>query len=490
MQVTQLVDERSGRFTYVVADEQRGEAIVVDPVEAQFSRDQALLAQRGLRPTVVVETHRHPSGQSAGELFRAAFGSRVIASDLGTACADLIVRDGDTFRVGRLDVTVIATPAEDGDGVSYRVGDQVFAGDAVGVAAGDDRLGGRTPHQALWALPATVCLWPGRRATKPPSIEIVPPPADSRPDSGIGVLGRVGDTPLVELRHLCPNPRVRIFAKLEGCNPSGSIKDRIALGLVRAAEARGELRPGMTLVEASTGNTAIALSMVARQRGYRIKVILPEGVPPSIWDTLELLGAEIEWCKPRAGMRGAIEDARREATRIGGYALRQFSDPGNVDIHYATTGAEIESAIDQVDVFVSGIGTGGTITGVGRRLREKNPEVRIVGVEPATGERLQGLQCIEDAFAPPLFDIELLDRRLRVTAARSLMMMRAVAEKEGIVVGVSSGATLSAALREAERLERGNVVVMFSDGGWKYLPTRPWGAAEQDDANLDEVHWW
>ena len=487
MQITQLVDDSSGRFSYLVVDERTRKAILIDPVEAQIERDVALIQERDLDLTYVAETRADPSGMSGAELVRAITGARVVASDLGTPCAEIIVRDGDVLEVGRLAIEVIATPEADGDGVSYRVGDQVFAGDAVTAARGDDRLQSHAPHEALWDLPPAACLWPGRR----PREARVTPAADSSPGIGdLGVLGRVGDTPLVELRHLSPNPKVRIFAKLEGCNPSGSIKDRIALGLVREAERRGELKPGMTLVEASTGNTAIALAMVARQRGYKIKVILPEGVPPSIWDTLELLDAQIAWCKPCAGMRGAIEHAQREAERIGGYALRQFSDPLNVSIHYQQTGREIENAIDHVDVFVSGIGTGGTITGVGRRLRETNPDMRIVGVEPAMGERLQGLQCIEDAYAPPLFDIDLLNRRLRVTAANSLKLMRLVGEREGVVVGVSAGATLSAALREAERLERGNIVVMFSDGGWKYLPTRPWGAAEQADTALDEVHWW
>ncbi len=490
MQVTQLADETSGRFTYLIVDEKTREALLIDPVESQVERDLALIRERNVHLAYVAETHRDPSGMSGADLIREQTRARFIACDLGSPSADIIAREGDVLEIGRLQVSVIETPDGDGDGVSYRVGDQVFAGDAVSPAYGDDRIQDRAPHRALWELPPCVCLWPGRRPL-PDGARITPAAADSSPGlERPGVLGRVGDTPLVELRHLGTNPAVRIFAKLEGCNPSGSIKDRIALGLVREAEKRGVLKPGMTLVEASTGNTAIALAMVARQRGYKIKVMLPEGVPPSIWDTLQMLDAEIQWCKPCAGMRGAIEHARQEAERIGGYALRQFSDPLNVRIHYEETGAEIINAIDRVDVFVSGIGTGGTITGVGRRLRERNPQVRIVGVEPATGERLQGLQCIEDAFAPPLFDIELLNRRLRVTAAHSLKMMRMVAEREGIVVGVSSGATLSAALREAERMDKGNIVVMFSDGGWKYLPTRPWGAVEADDSALDDVHWW
>ncbi|MCA9619639.1 MAG: pyridoxal-phosphate dependent enzyme [Myxococcales bacterium] len=493
MQITQLADEATGRYSYLIVDDKSRQALLIDPVEAQIQRDLALLRERKLTLAYVVETRKDPSGMSGAELLRDATGARFAASDLGTPSADIILRQGDYLEVGALRVDVLETPGEDGDGLSYRVGDQIFAGDAVAPSQGDDRLDDQAPHPALWDLPATACLWPGRAPESEPRRPITA--ADSSPgrrrsNAEPGVLGRIGNTPLIELRHVSPNPRVRIFAKLEGCNPSGSIKDRIALGLVREAERRGDLEPGMTIVEASTGNTAIALAMVARQLGYSIKVMVPEGVPPSIWDTLELLDAQIDWCKPCAGMRGAIEHARREAVRLGGYALRQFSNPLNVDIHYEQTGAELDDALDHVDVFVSGIGTGGTITGVGRRLRETNPGMRIVGVEPATGERLQGLQCIEDAFAPPLFDIELLNRRLRVTAAHSLEVMRMVGEREGLVVGVSSGATLSAAIREAQRLDRGNIVVMFSDGGWKYLPTRPWEAVERHDAELDEVHWW
>lgn len=303
-------------------------------------------------------------------------------------------------------------------------------------------------------------------------------------------LNKIGNTPLIELTHMSPKPGVRIFAKFEGTNPTGSIKDRVASALVCELERNGRLRPEQRIVEASSGNTAISLAMVARQRGYKVCVVLPEGVPPMIADTLMLFDVHLHWCKPLAGMRGAIEAAEQLASDCGGVALRQFQNPLNVHVHETQTGEEIVRDLPDVDVFVAGIGTGGTITGVARRLRQHNPKVKIVGVEPHMGERLQGLTCLEDHFAAPLFDISMLDRRFLVTAARSLQLMREITAREGLVAGVSSGAALHAALRVAEGMDRGNIVVMFSDSGWKYLPSRPWDAAERDDIDLDEVHWW
>ena len=322
-------------------------------------------------------------------------------------------------------------------------------------------------------------------ASTPPSVLPLPGTVGAH-----SALRRIGNTPLIELTHMSPKPGVRIFAKFEGTNPTGSIKDRVARALVCELEREGRLHPGQRIVEASSGNTAISLAMVARQRGYKVCVVLPEGVPPMIADTLMLFDVHLHWCKPLAGMRGAIEAAEQLAKDCGGVALRQFQNPLNVHVHETQTGEEIVRDLPEVDVFVAGIGTGGTITGVARRLRRHNPKVRIVGVEPHMGERLQGLTCLEDHFAAPLFDISLLDRRFLVTAARSLQLMREITAREGLVAGVSSGAALHAALREAERMDSGNIVVMFSDSGWKYLPSRPWDAAERDDPNLDEVHWW
>jgi cysteine synthase len=301
---------------------------------------------------------------------------------------------------------------------------------------------------------------------------------------------RVGNTPLVELPRLSPKPGIRIFAKLEGDNPSGSVKDRIAEAILDDAEARGALKPGSTLIEASTGNTAIALASAARRRGYELKVVVPEGVVPSIGDVLDLFGVEMIRVSPKAGMKGAIETAVRLAAENGWYATRQFDNRVNVQTHYETTGAELVAQLDRIDVFVAGVGTGGTMMGVGRRLRERWPEVKLVAVEPRMGEYLQGLRCMDDAFHPPLVDLSVLDGRFLVRSADALEAMRRIVREEGVLAGVSAGATLHAALRYAERLERANIVVMFSDGAWKYLPARPWQAALERSACLDEVHWW
>lgn len=304
------------------------------------------------------------------------------------------------------------------------------------------------------------------------------------------LLSLIGNTPLIELPHLSPKAGIRIFAKLEGQNPSGSIKDRIALAMVEQAEDNGGLKAGDTIIEASSGNTAIALALIAKQRGYKVRVIIPGEVAPSIGDLLELYGAEITWCEPRAGMKGAIDLAMEMAQVQGYHYLGQFDNRINLDTHYRTTGEEIAVALPQVDVLVAGIGTGGTITGVGKRLRESNPNLQIVGVEPRMGEALQGLRSLSEGYVPPLLDLTQLNRRFLVDSASAIDTSHLIVEKEGLLAGISSGATLHAALRVAKDMEEGNIVVMFSDGGWKYLPARPWDAARAGTEDLDETHWW
>ncbi len=304
------------------------------------------------------------------------------------------------------------------------------------------------------------------------------------------VFDLIGNTPLVELTHLAPKPGVRIFAKLEGANPGGSVKDRIVLAMIEEAEREGSLEPGETIVEASTGNTAIALALVGRQKGYRVHVVMPKGIVASVPDILRLYGAEITWCESEGGMRRAIETAHEIAASTGAHVLGQFTKQANVDCHYATTGVEIADALDGVDVFVAGLGTGGTIMGVGRRLRERFPDVRVVGVEAKLGDHLQGLRSLAEGYVPPLLDLTQLDGRYLVDSASAIRTVRSVIEAEGILAGVSSGATLHTAFRIAEGMDRGNIVVMFSDGGWKYLPSRPWDAADAGEESLDEVHWW
>jgi len=306
------------------------------------------------------------------------------------------------------------------------------------------------------------------------------------------MLDTIGNTPLVELRRISPKPGVRIYAKLEGCSPTGSIKDRVALYLVRRAEEAGELRPGQTIVEASTGNTALALGLVAKLRGYQVKAVMPRQVVISkLGDLLALYGVEVIWCEPRAGMGGAIELASQLAQREGWYATRQFEDQANVLAHYETTGPEILGALSQVDAFVAGIGTGGTLMGVGRRLREHNPRVKVIGVEPRAGDVLQGLRNLSEGYVPPLLDLSQLDGRFLVDSATALALTRRLLQQEGIFAGISSGAALQGALRLAERMDRGNIVVIFADGGWKYLDAL--SQAERDRASqeeLDNIAWW
>jgi cysteine synthase len=305
------------------------------------------------------------------------------------------------------------------------------------------------------------------------------------------LLDTIGNTPLVELTRMGAPNGVRVYAKLEGHNPSGSIKDRLAAALIADLEVRRGLKPGDTLVEASTGNTAIALAMIARQKDYDLKVVVPRGVVPIIEDALTLLGVDIIWCEPRAGMLGAIELTHKLAAENGWHVVGQFDNPVNVETHAKTTGEEIIHQLPRVDVVVAGIGTGGTLMGVGRRLRQRDPHLKLIGVEPRLGEQLQGLRSIDEGYHPPLLDLSQLSGRFLVGSATALSMARQVVRTEGIFAGVSSGAALHVALRIAERMtEGGNIVVMFSDGAWKYLPVRPWQDAIKGNPCLDETHWW
>jgi len=304
------------------------------------------------------------------------------------------------------------------------------------------------------------------------------------------VLDLVGNTPLIELAHFNPKPDVRIFAKLEGQNPSGSIKDRIVLAMVEEAERQGMLNVGDTIVEASSGNTAISLAFIAKQKGYSVQVVIPGEVAPSIGDLLELYGAKITWCKPVAGMKGAIDIAKEMAHEPGFHYLGQFDNNINLQTHYNTTGKEIVETGLKVDVLVAGIGTGGTITGLSNRLREVNPDISVIGVEPRLGESLQGLRSLSEGYVPPLLDFDSLDGRFLVDSATAIESARTITEKEGILAGVSSGAVLNVGLRIAERRDSGNILLMFSDGGWKYLPASPWEAALAGKESLDDIHWW
>lgn len=306
------------------------------------------------------------------------------------------------------------------------------------------------------------------------------------------ILHAIGDTPLVELRHCSPRPGVRLFAKLEGRNPTGSVKDRIVREMVLEARRSGRLQPGARIIEASTGNTGIALAMVGRALGHHVRVVIPENVFPEIPRTLKAYGAEIQWVSGELGVKRAIEVARRIAAEEGWHMLDQFADATNIRAHYEGTGAEILEDLPHVDMFVAGLGTGGTLMGVGRRLKEANPKARVIAIEPHPGNQVQGLKSLADGFIPPLLDYGLLDGKILVRSGSAFRGAADLMQREAIFGGVSSGAVLHGAMKAIERLEHGNVVLLFADSGWKYTTTQMWTSLPEvhADEELDEVIWW
>jgi cysteine synthase len=289
------------------------------------------------------------------------------------------------------------------------------------------------------------------------------------------VLGLIGDTPLVGIQALSPKPAVRIYAKLEGQNPGGSSKDRIALAMVDEAERDGALRPGDTILEPSSGNTGIGLALVAKLRGYRLRVVMPKNVSVERRQLLEIFGAEIVSSPGEEGSNGAIRLAEKLAADDPTLRLLfQYGNPANPLAHYEGTGPEILRDCPDVDVFVAGLGTSGTLMGVGRFLKERRPSVRVVAVEPPAGELVQGLRSLDDGFVPPILDPGVLDRRLIVRARESIGWLRRLLNECGVFAGISSGAAVAGAVKAAAELERGTVVVLLPDGGWKYLSSGAW----------------
>ncbi|MEO8458759.1 MAG: cysteine synthase family protein [Chloroflexota bacterium] len=302
----------------------------------------------------------------------------------------------------------------------------------------------------------------------------------------------IGNTPIVALKHCSPNPDVRLFAKLEGFNPTGSIKDRVALAMVKQAQHEGRLPSGARIIEASTGNTGIALAMVGRALGYPVRIVMPENVFPEIPRTVSAYGAEITWVSGEGGMTRAIELAREIAAAEGYVMLDQFSNEENLRAHYEGTAAEILADLDHIDAFVAGIGTGGTLMGVGRRLKEVNPATMVIAAEPHPGNHVQGLRSLAEGFVPPLLDYGVLNGKILVRSASAFAATALIMNREAIFAGVSSGAVLHAAMKVIPRLTRGTIVLAFADSGWKYLNTPVWSSvAEPDDADsLDDVMWW
>ena len=310
------------------------------------------------------------------------------------------------------------------------------------------------------------------------------------------VLDLIGDTPMVDVSALSPHPGVRILVKLEGQNPAGSVKDRIAKAMVEEAEADGTLVPGRTIIEPSSGNTGIALAMIARLRGYPIKVVLPENVSVERRQMLEVFGAEIISSPGAEGSNGAVRLARQLADENPDWVfLYQYANEANPRAHYATTGPEILRDVPDITHFVAGLGTSGTLMGVGTYLREQRPEVQVLAVEPPSGELVQGLRSLDDGYIPPVFEKwggnELLDGKRIVRSRESLECTRRLADECGIFAGISSGAALAGALKVAERLgddERATIVFVASDAGWKYLSTGAWTAdLDEAVANADAI---
>ena len=308
------------------------------------------------------------------------------------------------------------------------------------------------------------------------------------------ILGAIGDTPLVHLERISPKPGVNIYAKLEGHNPTGSLKDRIALYMIRAAEESGELTPDRTILEPTSGNTGISLAMVARVKGYRLLCVLPDIVTPEREQLLRAFGAEVVYAKGARSTNDAIFLAQRmvaeEPDRY--YMPYQYGNENNPRAHYETTGPEILKELPQVDAFVAGLGTGGTLTGVGRFLKERNPEVKVFAAVPHPGDLVQGLRSLEEGFIPPVLDESVLDGRMVVDSRSSFAMVKELMEKEAIFAGISSGAVMRVAIRVADRLDNGNVAALLADGGWKYLSTALWTKDWEvtEEGETQGTIWW
>jgi cysteine synthase B len=310
----------------------------------------------------------------------------------------------------------------------------------------------------------------------------------ARAGTASSLLGLVGSTPLVELRNLAPKPSVRLYAKLEGQNPTGSVKDRVALAMIEAAEAAGELEPGRELLEPTSGNTGIALALVARLKGYPLTCVLPDNVTEERRRLLRLYGAAIVESPGEEGSNGAVRLALELAEREPRFFMPfQYANEANPRAHYDGTGVEIADALDRLDVFVAGLGTGGTLMGAGERLRERFPDVVVAAAEPLPGDPVMGLRSLEDGYQPPILDVSKLDRKLLVSNEDAVAGMHALLEAEGVLAGVSSGAVVHVARRLGAELDEGVVACVLADAGWRYLSAGFWqNGGEVDDTKL----WW
>jgi cysteine synthase/molybdopterin converting factor small subunit len=302
------------------------------------------------------------------------------------------------------------------------------------------------------------------------------------------LLEAIGSTPLVELPRLAPHEGIRLYAKLEGHNPTGSLKDRIARSMVEAAEAAGELEPPRELLEPTSGNTGISLAMVAKLKGYPLTCVLPENSTPERIKLLELYGAQLVFSPAAEGSNGAVRLALRLAEREPRYfMLNQYANEANPRAHYEGTGAEIAEALPRIDALVAGLGTGGTLMGAGDRLRESFPDLIVAAAEPLQGDLVYGLRSLADGYVPPVLDVSRLDRKILVSNEESIAGVRLLLEREGIFAGVSSGAVVHVARLLAEELDDAVIVSVLADGGWKYLSADFWTEGAQ---SMEDRIWW
>jgi cysteine synthase len=305
------------------------------------------------------------------------------------------------------------------------------------------------------------------------------------------ILDAIGDTPLVGIDRMSPHAGVHIWAKLEGANPTGSTKDRIALKMIEVAEADGALTPDKTILEPTSGNTGIALAMVARRKGYALTVVIPDNASDERIGLLRLFGAEIVFSDGAKGTNGSIEVARALAADDRYYMPFQYGNPANPLAHEQGTGPEIVRDLPGVTHFVAGMGTGGTLTGTGRALHAHDPNIKVIAAEPELGDLVYGLRSLDEGFVPPIFDPAQIDRKFLVNSSDSLRATRELTSREGIFAGISSGAVLHVAQRVAAEIETGDIVCLLPDGGWKYLSTQAWADdVAVAEKGVEESLWW
>ena len=301
----------------------------------------------------------------------------------------------------------------------------------------------------------------------------------------------IGNTPMVELPRLSPKPGVRIYAKLEGQNPTGSVKDRVARAMVEKAEAEGLIAPGQKLMEPTSGNTGIALAMICRRKGYPFVAVMPDNVTEERTALLRMYGAEIVYSEGAKGSNGSVELALDLAEKDASiYMPYQYGNDANPDAHYNGTAPEILEELDEVAAFVGGLGTGGTLMGNGRRLKEHDPETKVVAAEPMQGELVSGLRSLDDGFIPPIIDLSILDRKIMVSNENAIRWTQKLLHEEGLFAGVSAGAIAYVANRIAGELDEGNVVFLVPDDGWKYLSSGVYTKPYEELENVDSTIWW